>query len=233
MTAQIAILSYNESKNLPLVLKTLSDVRAALPGVDFTVTVVNNGSQDNTEAVIQEMEYKYSFVRHITVPVNQGYGYGVQQGLEAVTADIIGYMWGDNQFDAGVLVPMIQTFLEKPDVQIVKTYRTERYDGRLRLWVSKMYQCIFKLLYGIYTHDINSGPKLFRSSFLQQLQPFRSKDWFIDAEIMIKATRYIKPHQVMEFPIVFFPRKFGQSNVRFSDCFQFLFNLVKYKFIKI
>jgi glycosyltransferase involved in cell wall biosynthesis len=232
-TVEIAVLSYNEEKNLPTLLEQLAQVRSNLSGVDFTVVVVNNGSTDNTEEALSRLEKEHPFVRHITIPINQGYGYGVAQGLSAVQGDVVGFMWGDNQFDPAIIATMLQVFQEKEAVQLVKTFRTKRYDGASRLFISKMYQIIFRVLYGIYTNDINSGPKLFRSSFLASLQPFRSTDWFIDAEIMIKATRAIKPAQVVEFPITFHPRKFGKSNVRFSACFQFLFNLLKYKFVKL
>ncbi len=230
---EIAILSYNESKNIPVLMEFLSVVRGQLREVDLHMVIINNGSTDDTEEVIRQIESKYSFVRHYTIPVNKGYGYGVRTGLNNLNGDIVGFMWGDNQFDVAILLPMINAFVENTTIKIVKTYRVARHDGKLRLWVSKMYQLLFRLLYGIYTHDINSGPKLFRSSFLNKLGTLVSDDWFIDAEIMIKATRLIQSNEVREFPITFFPRKFGKSNVRLSTCFQFLWNLIKYKFIKL
>ncbi len=233
MKADIGVMCYNESKSIPAIVQALAEVRKSLPAVDLRVLLINNGSIDSTEQLIAEIEKQNEFVHHFTIPVNQGYGYGVRTGLDHLSGEVVGFMWGDNQFDANVIKPMIQTFLDKPDIQLVKTYRTKRFDGRSRLLVSKIYQIIFRILYGIYTHDINSGPKLFRAGFLKKLQPLRSNDWFIDAELMIKSTRNCLPNQVVEFPITFYPRKFGKSNVKFSACFQFLFNLVKYKFVKL
>lgn len=233
MKVGVGVLCYNESKSIPAIVQTLTEVRKSLPAVDLRVFLINNGSTDSTEQQIEELEKQNDFVSHFTIPVNKGYGFGVRSALGCLTGEVVGFMWGDNQFDASVLGPMIQTFIDKPDVQLVKTYRTKRYDGRSRLVTSKIYQIIFRILYGIYTHDINSGPKLFRADFLKKLQPLRSDDWFIDAELMIKTTRNCQPNQVVEFPITFFPRKFGKSNVKFSTCFQFLYNLIKYKFIKL
>lgn len=233
MKADIGVMCYNESKSIPAIVQTLAEVRTALPAIDLRVLLINNGSTDSTEQLIEEIEKQNEFVHHFTIPVNQGYGYGVRAGLDHLSGEIVGFMWGDNQFDANILVPMMQTFIDQPQVQLVKTYRAKRYDGRNRLFVSKVYQIVFRVLYGIYTHDINSGPKLFRADFLKKLQPLRSNDWFIDPELMIKATRNCQPDQVVEFPITFYPRKFGKSNVRFSACFQFLFNLIKYKFVKL
>lgn len=233
MKVDLGVLCYNESRNLSSILETIVKIKQDLPEVDLQVMVINNGSTDATEELLLEIEKEKNFVRHIKIPVNKGYGFGVRAGLAELTGDVVGFMWGDNQFDASILKTMIQAFLDNPSVQMAKTYRTKRYDGRSRLIVSKIYQIIFRLLYGIYTRDINSGPKLFRKNFFEKLLPLHSDDWFVDAELMIKTVRNCKPENVVEFPIIFYPRKFGKSNVKFSACFQFLFNLLKYKFIKI
>lgn len=233
MKVDIGILCYNESKSIPAIMQTLAEVRSALSVIDLCVLLINNGSADSTEQLISGIEKQYHFVRHCTIPINRGYGFGVRSGLERLSGDVVGFMWGDNQFDAKILVPMLETFVNQPDVQLVKTYRTKRFDGKGRMFVSKVYQMIFRILYGIYTYDINSGPKLFRENFLKKLQPIRSDDWFIDAELMIKSTKNCDPRQVVEYPIAFLPRKFGKSNVKLSTCFQFLYNLLKYKFVKL
>ena len=233
MKVEIAVLCYNEAKNLPALEEALAAVHASVTGLELNFVIVDNGSLDDTQTAIKPLLERLLFTRLLTIPVNQGYGYGVRTALEALSGNVIGFMWGDNQFDAVVLKSMIQTFVDQSTVQVVKTYRTKRYDGRLRLLVSKVYQLVFRLLYGIYTHDINSGPKLFRADFLQKIKPFRSNDWFIDAELMIKSTRNSSSSQIVEFPIAFYPRKFGKSNVRLSTCFQFFWNLIKYKIVNL
>lgn len=234
MKAEIAVISFNESKNIQNVINALTDVRERLKLiVDFSILFINNGSTDDTEEVITGIEKTSDFIRHITISENKGYGYGVKRGLEKANGDIVGFMWGDNQFDALIVEKLVKSFIDNPAVQLVKTFRIKRLDGRLRLWISAFYQLLFKLLYGVYTRDINSGPKLFRTELLKQISPFRSDDWFIDAEIMIKTSRLVSSNQIIEFPITFLPRQHGKSNVRFSACFQFLSNLIKYKFIKL
>lgn len=230
-TIDIAILSYNEAKSLPTVVEGVTAALANDPTIGCRLLIINNGSQDETPAVIHDLEGRYTHVRHIDIPVNRGYGYGVAQGLGALSGDIIGYMWGDNQFDPAIVRDLVHELMAKPALDMVKTYRAKRYDGRLRLVVSTLYQLLFRMLYGFYTIDINSGPKLFRSTFLTRLLPLRSTDWFIDAEIMIKASRCMTRDRIVELPIIFYPRKFGRSNVRAKDCWHFLRKLVKYKFV--
>ena len=231
-TCSIGVLSYNESKNLPLVIKGLATVANGLSDAVLKVVIINNGSTDDTMAVIKNIESDYNFVTHIDVPINLGYGYGVKAGLKALSGDVVGYMWGDNQFDPGVVKDLLSVFANDPNIKLVKTYRRKRFDGRQRKIVSGFYQNIFRWLYGGKVIDINSTPKLFRYDFLQKILPLQSDDWFIDAEIMIKSVRITAGYQIRELPIDFYPRQFGKSNVRISTCFEFMRNLLFFKFKK-
>lgn len=230
----IGILSYNESLNIPLIVERVMEVQRRMEQiVEMRILIIDNGSTDDTSAVIKVLENKYSRVSSIRIEVNQGYGYGVKTGLNNMAGDIIGFMWGDNQFDALILEKMLRVFIDSPRVQFVKTYRTKRHDGRYRLLISKIYQLLFRLLYGGKIRDINSGPKLFRSGFFSQILPLNFNDWFIDAEIMIKSVGKLKENELAEIPIEFHPRKFGKSNVKLMTCFEFLKNLIFYRFKSI
>lgn len=226
----IAILAYNEARNFPDVVRGVFTAMSMLPDVEISVLVIDNGSTDNTQEVISELKQEFGALDSIKVPKNLGYGYGIKQGLQVLDGDIVGYMWGDNQFDPAIVKKLVEQFLQNSNIMMAKTNRIKRHDGKKRLYVSKFYQLIFRILYGSFTADINSGPKLFRSEFLKQLLPLESNDWFIDAEIMIKVSRKTNKNAVAELPIEFNERKFGKSNVRLKDCFQFLYNLVCYKF---
>lgn len=228
----IGVLSYNESKNLPAVIEGLAGVVKSLPDTVLKVVIINNGSIDDTAVVISQIEDRYNFVSHIDIPKNLGYGYGVKTGLMGLTGDVVGYMWGDNQFNPAVVKDLLAVFRQEPDVKLVKTYRRKRFDGRQRKLVSSFYQNIFRWLYGGGLIDINSTPKLFRYDFLQKILPLQSNDWFVDAEIMIKSVRMTTIGQIRELPIDFYPRQFGKSNVRFSTCFEFMRNLLFFKFRK-
>lgn len=229
----IGVLSYNESRNMPLVVDKLVETLSLVKDLSFKILIIDNGSLDDTEESIKQLEKKYDNVSHILIPENKGYGYGVKQGLSSLSGDVVGFIWGDNQFDAGVIGDMIERFIKDPSLKLVKTYRTKRYDGRLRLVVSTFYQVLFKMLYGGNIKDINSGPKLFRSGFLnEKIIPLKYNDWFVDAEMMIKTVRNISSDEIAELPIEFFPRKFGKSNVKFSTCFEFFKNLFIFRFKK-
>jgi hypothetical protein len=84
-------------------------------------------------------------------------------------------------------------------------------------------------LFRIETLGINCKPKIFKRELFEKLN-LESKDWFIDAEIMIKATRLNVRY--IDYPIRFKERLEGESNVRIMTAFEFLFNFMRYMFFK-
>ena len=68
--------------------RVCADLHAALQraGLHFEIVAVQNGSWDRTGAILESLKSRYSPLRVVVVPVNQGYGYGLRQGLAAALA---------------------------------------------------------------------------------------------------------------------------------------------------
>ncbi len=95
MKYSIVIPCYNESKNL----KKLVTVLKAFPSkynVEFIL--VENGSTDDSKEVIKNLKLDNNKIRCVYVEKNQGYGYGILQGLKAAKGDYVGWIHADLQF---------------------------------------------------------------------------------------------------------------------------------------
>lgn len=66
---------------------------------DIEIILVNNGSTDNSAEVLKELLPNYEFARNVNVDVNQGYGYGIVQGLKEAKGEFIGWLHADLQTD--------------------------------------------------------------------------------------------------------------------------------------
>ncbi len=86
-----------------------------------------------------------------------------------------------------------------------------------------MKHLLFKLMFGLRSRDLNATPKVFTREFMEASR-LRSKDWFIDAEMVIKAERM--GLAVGEMEIEYLPRLKGKSTVRLRHIFEFLRNMV-------
>jgi glycosyltransferase involved in cell wall biosynthesis len=93
----LVIPAYNEAENLPLLLPRCADLAAARPGTE--IVIVDNGSHDDTPAVLADLLPRHPGCRSIRVPVNRGFGYGVLEGLHAATGDLLAWTHADMQTD--------------------------------------------------------------------------------------------------------------------------------------
>ena len=101
MKLSIVIPCYNEEKNIPFLLKKFSEI---ISNEDLEVILVNNGSTDNSQKVLEELIPNYSFARTVLVPVNKGYGYGILQGLKETKGTFVGWTHADMQTDLGDII---------------------------------------------------------------------------------------------------------------------------------
>lgn len=216
----IVLPAYNESENLPGVLKNL---KSALNKAQILteIIVVDNGSTDNTQEILDGLKKEVGELKTLRIEENIGCGNGIIKGLDVATGDILCFMDADGQVRPYDLIAAYCK-LRDEKLDLCKGTRIKRFFNRQREIASKVYNFLFYLLFGGQFQDINGSPKIFTRRFYQEAN-FSSKDWFLDAEIMIKAKN--GKYLVGEVPIVYLERKRGGSKVSISTIFEFLKNM--------
>jgi len=184
MRLGLSIPLYNEADGLPT---TARDLIAALADTDAAILLVDNGSTDHTPAIVDALAAAHPCVTALHLAPNAGYGGGILAGVRHLLAhdpaDVIGWMWGDNQIDPAILPRLLARCAQGAD--IAKAQRTVRLDGAQRRLITTGYAAVMRLK-GVQTRDVNGCPKLFRREALGALD-LRSEDWFLDAEAILKA----------------------------------------------
>ncbi len=220
----LAIPLYNEADNVRSVVGEL--VRALEDaGIDYELVLVDNGSQDETGRIIDEMAQANPRLVPVHIPVNQGYGWGILTGLRHCRGRFVGYAWGDNQIRAQDVVRIFQR-LRQGDVDMAKALRVQRHDGWQRLLITRVYNAVFPLFFPVHSRDVNGCPKIFTREAYEAINP-QSRDWFLDPEIMIKAHRL--GLRIAEVPVIFYPRTSGKSKVRWKTVLEFVRNMIRYR----
>jgi glycosyltransferase involved in cell wall biosynthesis len=221
----IVIPFFNESENVTVVAQGLL---AALKrsGIAHELVLVDNGSHDDTRQRIEAVVQAHPEARLVVVERNLGYGWGILQGLRHARGDVLGYIMGDGQVESGSVAQVYQK-LAAEALEFCKGTRVVRHDGwqrrLLTRWANRAFRWCFPSLK---TSDINGGPKLFTRRLFDRLH-LVSKDWFLDAELVIKASRAGVP--MGELAVESPPRQSGRSHVRWSTVAQFLWNLARYR----
>lgn len=193
--------------------------------IDFELILVDNGSFDNTAIVLDELANRYSQIKIVTVPKNEGYGWGVISGLRNCSGKFMGFVHADGQTTVEDVIKVYEK-LKSDNLDVCKGKRTMRHDGLYRLFLSRSYNFLFHVFCSVDVEDVNGPPKLLRHDAYKKLN-ISSKDWFIDAEILIKAKSM--GLRIGDVPVEFKKREKGKSKVKMTTIFEFLWDIIHYR----
>lgn len=205
MKLSIVIPCYNESKNIPLLL---SKFKENINRPDVEVVLVNNGSKDDSAEVLNKELPNYPFARAVEVKENQGYGYGILQGLRACSGTYIGWTHADLQTDPYDVIKALE-IIEAQSETIV--YVKGNRKGRPfmdQLFTTGM--SIFESIYlGVKLHDINAQPNIFHRDFYMNWEN-PPHDFSLDLYALFMAAK--KNVKLIRFDVVFPERIHGSSS---------------------
>lgn len=204
MKFSLVIPCYNEAANLPLLLERCKKLTET---PDVEVILVDNGSTDNSTAVLKELLPRYPGCRSVRVEVNQGYGFGILSGLKAAQGEILGWTHADMQTDPQDALQGLALFEQHGLASFVKG---RRYGRPLADVVFTMGMSFFEtLLLGKPMWDINAQPTMFTKSFFETWSdpPF---DFSLDLFAYYQALQ--SGLKVYRFPVKFGERAHGVSH---------------------
>lgn len=203
MKLSIVVPCYNEEENIPLILERFREV---IEREDIEVILVNNGSTDNSAQVLEELLPKYNFAKTVLVEVNQGYGYGICQGLQRCEGEYIGWTHADMQTDPADIIKALDIIERERGLVFVKGNRKGRplFDVFFTAGMSLFETCyLHKKLY-----DINAQPNIFPKIFFDGWEE-PPHDFSLDLYALYMARK--KGLKVVRFPVLFPERIHGES----------------------
>lgn len=181
-------------------------------------------TDDNTPSAVKDIASKHKNIQAVTLPKKGMMGWDARSGLDKATGRYLCLIDGDEQMPPEDIIRVYKKITDE-GLDIVTTHRMRRYDGMIRSLNSFLYNLITKILFpGIKVKDINSKPKVLTKNAYDKMS-LKSDDWFLDAEMIIKASRLkIKTGEV---PTEFHKCSYRKSFVRPGTVFEFVKNLLK------
>jgi len=197
--------AYNDSGTIAsMVIR--ADAAAAALTPDYEVIVVNDGSEDATAAIADELARKYPRVRVMHHAQNRGYGGAIQTGIRSATKDLIFYTDGDAQYDPAELQLLWAEMAE--GVDIVNGYKISRSDPLHRIVIGRLYHHIVAILFGLRMRDVDCDFRLMRRSMFERVE-LRQTSGVICLEMMKKIQD--AGFRMVEVPVHHYHRAFGTS----------------------
>ncbi len=204
MKLSLVIPCYNEAANMPLLLERC---KALTTRPDIEVILVNNGSTDDSATVLASLLPNYPGCRTVLVEKNQGYGYGILEGLRAAKGEILAWTHADLQTDPYDTLAGLALFeLHGPNVFV----KGRRYGRPFADVIFTVGMSIFEtLLLRTRLWDINSQPTMFHRNFFSS---WRQPPHDFSLDLFAYFTARAKHLPVHRFPVRFGERAHGVSH---------------------
>jgi len=197
--------AYNDGGTIAsLVITAIQAAHALTP--DFEVIVVNDGSQDATAEILEELARTYPEVRVVHHPQNRGYGGALRTGFATATRDLVFYTDGDAQYDPAEIAVLWPRMV--PGVDLVNGYKISRSDPLHRIVIGRVYHHIVKTLFGLRVRDVDCDFRLIRRSIFDRIT-LEKNSGVICLEMMKKI--HDAGFTIVEAPVHHYHRAHGRS----------------------
>ena len=216
MKYSLIIPCYNEGKNLPILLERMTPL---MRNKNIEIILVDNGSPDDTQLILENLLPKDSIFISTRVEKNLGYGFGILSGLKIARGDALGWTHADMQTDPKDFLQAIKIFEENNCNCFVKGRRIKRpfSDNFFTVGMSIFETFLLRSI----LFDINAQPNLFPKSFFESWKN-PPHDFSLDLYAYYYA-KYQNLH-VIRFPVLFAERIHGTShwNINWRTKFKFI-----------
>lgn len=210
----IVLPTYNERENVAALLRA---IRSIVPAAD--VLVVDDNSPDGTAAVVDETAAELGQIKLLRRPGKQGLGSAYRQGFAIALDegyDVVVSMDVDFSHDPAVLPELLRVIDAGADAVIGSRYvpggATVSWPLHRRV-LSRWGNRYTSLVLGLQVRDCTSGYRAYRADAMRRITPdtTSAEGYAFLTELVRRLVR--ADCRVMETPIVFADRQFGESKM--------------------
>lgn len=195
----------DEAENLPLFMELAAAAFAANPATRYEVVVVDDGSVDDSWAVLQRLQTQYPFVHAVRHRSRRGIADALRTGYLHSSGAVLVFYPADLQFKPEDIPRLVEPILANR-ADMVTGFKEGVYE---KAFVSNIYNGLSRMLFHVPVKDLNSV-KAYRREIMDVL-PVRP-DWH-RFMIVIAADQGFT---VTEIPVPLYPRNAGKSKFGLS-----------------
>ena len=204
----VIVPAYNEEATILAVLERVNEQQ--IDGVEMEVVVIDDGSTDETGALLEANSGLYGEL--IRLPSNRGKGEAVKAGLERASGDYVLFQDADLEYDpadyAGLLAPVLRF---DADLVIGSRVLAPAYTRVHYFWHKRANQFLtfaFNALHNTTFTDIYSCYALYRRELVDP-RALRSTGWAQHAEILGRIVS--KGESFYEVPVSYNGRTYREG----------------------
>jgi len=232
MDLSIVIPCYNESKVVGGSIRKIDNYLKSNKKIGkYEIICIDDGSTDKTRAIISELIKSNKKVIVNKKRKNKGKGYSVREGVYLSKYSYILFTDADLSTPISELDKFISKNKEYDLLIASRNLNASRVKRSfIRLFISKTFTLLNKLITSLNYSDTQCGFKLFkRDVALDLFKDQKINGFAFDVEILMKAK--IKKYNVLEIPVIWNHNNHSKVLI-LKDSFKMLFDIVRLRIIK-
>ncbi len=171
MDISVIVPLFNEAESLPELQAWIDRVMTA-NGFSYEVIYVNDGSTDNSWAVIEQLAAQNSAVRGVCFRRNYGKSPALNTGFLRAQGDVVITMDADLQ-DSPDEIPELYRMITVDGYDLVSGWKQKRYDPLSKTIPTKLFNATARKVSGIKNlHDFNCGLKAYKKKVVKHIEVY-------------------------------------------------------------
>ncbi len=213
---------FEEAESLPILHEEIGQALAPL-GREYEIIFVDDGSRDDSWAVIRDLAARDTHVRGIRFRRNFGKAAALTAGFRAARGRYVITLDADLQDDPAE----IPRFLEMLEAgwDVVSGWKYPRRDPWTKRWPSKLFNWATRTVTGVHLHDFNCGFKGYRQQVVREVRIYGMLYRYI------AVLAHWRGFRVTEIKVHHRPRRFGRSKFGVSRFAVGFFDLITVLFL--
>jgi glycosyltransferase involved in cell wall biosynthesis len=214
---------YNEADNIIPLYEKVTAISPQL-GCDLELLFVNDGSTDNSRAILNDLSLRDRRVKVIHFRRNFGQTTAIMAGIDYSSGDVLIPMDGDLQNDPQDIPKLLQKL--EDGFEVCSGWREDRKDHALkRNLPSRVANWLISKISGVHLHDYGCSLKAYRREVIKDVKLYGEMHRFIPIYATWQGAR------VTEIPVTHHPRIHGKSKYGLERTFKVILDLIVVKFL--
>lgn len=189
----------DEAENLPEFLRLCAEALTPAP-FSFEVVIVDDGSRDESPAVLERLRAEHKFLRVVTHRRQRGIADALRSAADASSGEVAVFYPADLQYLPADIPALVAPILAN-EADIVTGTKQGKYE---KAFVSGVYNALCRRLFGVKVEDLNSV-KAWRREIMLSM-PLRP-DWHRYMVVIAAADGW----RLTSRPVPLYPRRGGVS----------------------
>jgi glycosyltransferase involved in cell wall biosynthesis len=204
----VVVPAFNEAESLPELVSRIEAAVASMnqagePALTWEAWIIDDGSTDDTFAVVEALAAERPQVHGLSFGRNFGKAAALAAGFKAVSAPVVITMDADLQDDPAEIPALVKLIEDGWD--LVSGWKSDRKDSFVKNNTSKIFNWFTSRMCGLSLHDFNCGLKAYSRSVTQDVQLYG------DMHRYVPALAHLDGYRVTEMPVKHFARKYGTT----------------------